>query len=144
MTVIYFLYLFAFIEMLPPGDPGLVMLKSQEMEPAGPLPHHPLPAASVPCSHEGKPPLSDGAQRMQCWKPISFISCLRVQRFPISFPGTPQGRMFWAHSGADPAAPSPGRLGGKSGTESCRGEATGMLLGHGHGGISRSSCQQRT
>lgn len=41
MTVIYFLYLFAFMEMLPPRDLGSVVLKSHEMEPTGPL--HPPP-----------------------------------------------------------------------------------------------------
>lgn len=41
MTVIYFLYLFAFMEMLPPRDLGSVVLKSHETEPTGP--HHPPP-----------------------------------------------------------------------------------------------------
>ena len=80
--------------MLPPRDLGLVMLKSQEMEPAGPLPHRPPPTASLPGSHKGKLPLSDGAQCMQCWKPLSFISYLWAQRFSISFPGTPLGKDF--------------------------------------------------
>lgn len=61
MTVIYFLYLFAFIEMLPPRDLDSVVFKSQETEPAGPLPHHPPHTASLLRSHEGKLPLSDGA-----------------------------------------------------------------------------------
>lgn len=145
MTVIYFLYLFAFIEMLPPRDLGLVMLKSQETEPAGPLPHHPSPAACVPHTYEGNPPLSDGAQRMQRWKPISFISHLWAQRSPISFPAPlPREGFYGLRVGQTPPAPSPRRLRGESGNESCQGKATGTLLGQGYGRISRSSSQQRT
>lgn len=57
MTVIYFLYLFEFIKMLPPKDLGSVLPKLQEMEPAGPLPHHPALSTTVPLP-KGKLPLS--------------------------------------------------------------------------------------
>lgn len=84
MTVIYFLYLFEFIRMLPPKDLGSVLPKLQEMEPAGPLPHHP------PLSTKGKLLLSD----VPCWKLLPFISHLWAQKFPTGFPGTPPGKDF--------------------------------------------------
>lgn len=43
--------------MLPPEDLGSVLPKSQEMEPAGPLPHHPPLTTMVP--------LTDGAQGVE-------------------------------------------------------------------------------
>lgn len=143
MTVIYFLYLFAFIEMLPPRDLGLVMLKWQEMEPGGPLAHHHPPPA-YPAPMKERHPSLMGLGICSAGNHFPSYPISGHKRFSISFPGTPLGKDFLAHSGADPACTQLWAAMGESGTKSCQGEATGTLLAQGYGGISRSSCQQRT
>lgn len=144
MTVIYFLYLFTFIEMLPPRDLGSVMLRLQEIEPAGPLPHHLPPTTSLLHSTKesrhsqmGLGVRSDG----NCFPSFPTPQqrdLLQLSRDPHPWEGfsgfvvgQPHCTQLWVAVGA-------------SGTESCGGEATGTLLGQGYGGISQSSCQQRT
>lgn len=127
MTVIYFLYLFAFIEMLPPRDLGSVMLRLQETEPAGPLPRHPPPTASLLHSHHV--PLRWGS--VYAAMETAFLHFPPLDReISFSFPGTPTpGKDFLGWWWGSPTAPSSGRLQGESGTKSCGGEATGTLLG---------------
>lgn len=130
MTVIDFLYLFTFIEMLPPWDLRSAVLKSQGTEPAGPQPHHQLPAPT----RESHPfpmrlrPCNDG--NLFPGHKDSPSAFLGPPPSPgMGFLGSQWGSPTWTHVGRKQAL-------------SAVSAATGMLLGQGYGGISRSSCQQ--